>query len=148
MAAKIDGLQELCSDLKATVEAKDREILKIRSIAAHHNAATRVRRAGKKTVDEGVQTVLKLQQTGQLHEQTYLQLYERDLTLIRSEKDALLRYMRESVKDNGEFMQRIRELEDEKEELLVQVAEGKGETERLRAHIEELNAEMVSEQNR
>jgi len=46
-----------------------------------------------------------------------LQLYERDLTLIRSEKDALLRYMRESVKDNGEFMQRIRELEDEKEEL-------------------------------
>jgi len=64
LAAKIDGLQELCADLKLTVEAKDREIQKIRGIAAHHNAATRVRRVGKKTVDEGVQTVLKLQQTG------------------------------------------------------------------------------------
>lgn len=77
-----------------------------------------------------------------------MQLYERDLTLIRSEKDALLRYMRESVKDNGEFMQRIRELEDEKEELQLQVADAKQETNRLRAHIEELSAEMVSEQNR
>ena len=60
----------------------------------------------------------------------------------------MLRYMRESVKDNGEFMQRIRELEDEKEELQLQVADAKQETIRLRAHIEELSAEMVSEQNR
>lgn len=45
-------------------------------------------------------------------------MYERDVGLIRSEKEALLRYMRESVVDNGEFLQRIRELEEERDELL------------------------------
>jgi hypothetical protein len=49
-----------------------------------------------------------------MHEKTYMQLYERDLGLIRAEKEALLRYMREQVRDNGEFLLRIRELEEEK----------------------------------
>jgi predicted adenine nucleotide alpha hydrolase (AANH) superfamily ATPase len=64
--------------------------------------------------------VLKTQEVLATEESTYKQMYDRDLGLIRSEKEALLRFMRESVKENGEFLQRIRELEDQNEELLRQ----------------------------
>lgn len=66
----------------------------------------------------GTQTVLKTQETLNNQEVTYKAMYESDVGLIRSEKEGLLRYMRESVKENGEFLQRIRELEEENQELL------------------------------
>ena len=56
--------------------------------------------------------------------------------------------MREQVKDNGEFIQRIRELEDDKQELQEDLKSQLSDSEALKGQIEDLNAEIVTQQNR
>lgn len=49
--------------------------------------------------------------------ETYSYLYDKDQDLLKGEKEALLKYMRKEVVQNEEFLQRIGELEYEKELL-------------------------------
>ena len=93
LTARIDSLQSLTDELKDSLDAKDREILKIRQIAVRAPKATKK----KPVVDQGVQTVLNVVQTLRDEERTYSKLYDNDQALIRSEKQALLRYMRDQV---------------------------------------------------
>lgn len=87
---------------------------------------------------------MKVQYSKISQEQTYESLYEQDVALIRSEKEALLRYMRESVKENGDFLIRIRELEDDKCEMLSENESYLEQIDTLRGQIQELQAEIVT----
>ena len=73
LVEKIDSLQELSEDLRGALEAKDREILRLRSIAALGKPGAPKRKPG---LDAGVQTVLRLREAEVREELTYAQLYE------------------------------------------------------------------------
>ena len=47
--------------------------------------------------------------------ETYSYLYDKDQDLLKSEKTSLLKYMRKEVVQNEEFLDRINELEYEKD---------------------------------
>eukprot|EP00347_Sterkiella_histriomuscorum_P007863 403347270 len=110
---KIDSMQKLTENLKLTIDQKDREIQKIRSIYSMRGKKSEIVEAKNKKIkrDMGIQTVINLQDNKAEYE-TFSYLYDKDQDLIRSEKGSLLKYLRKEVVQNQDFLDRINELEN------------------------------------
>ena len=95
---KLDQMNKLTENLQVSVEQKDREIQKIRSIYSlrtkNHEQAQSHKQKTKK--ERGCQTAVNLIDNQREYE-TFSYLYDKDQDLIRSEKEGLLRYMRKEV---------------------------------------------------
>ncbi|TNV85933.1 hypothetical protein FGO68_gene1439 [Halteria grandinella] len=159
LTSKIDKMHVSTQSLQSTLDAKDRELNRMKQIHQIRLQTTptktwdsqhQIMKARKK--EKACQTVVNMAENNKEYE-TYSYLYDKDQDLLKSEKHGLMKYLRKEVVQNQEFLDRISELEGingflmgENEGLRRQLGEAQLYIEQLEASQHESEEESQDEE--